>query len=36
MNEFAKTRTGQKFFNKDLPDLVNAINRLADIMQEKD
>ncbi len=35
MNEFAKTRQGQKFLNVDLPNLIKAINRLSDAMEKK-
>lgn len=29
MTEFHNTQMGKKFFNKDLPDLIIAINKLA-------
>lgn len=33
-NEFAKTRTGKKFFENDLPMLINAITKMSEALVE--
>ena len=32
--QFHESQYGQRFFNKQLPDLIKAINRLADAVEE--
>jgi hypothetical protein len=32
---FSDTIMGQRFFNKQLPDLIKAVNRLADAQEEQ-
>ena len=36
MTQFHETRYGQKFFETQLPDLINALGRIADCMDRRD